>query len=76
MAPDARPFLDQVNPKTGRGKVKGRLNTADPAPHNHYVSKIIAFKIPGKLLNDFLWQYIVIHFMSPLYINPTQDEAF
>ena len=44
MAADARPFLHQVNLKTGRGKIESGLNTADSASNYHYVSKIIAFK--------------------------------
>ena len=42
MAANARRFLDQVNLKTGSGKIKRGLDTADPSPHNHNISKIIA----------------------------------
>ena len=40
MAPDARPFLNQVNLKTIGGKIKSGLNAADPSPHNHNIPKI------------------------------------
>jgi hypothetical protein len=43
MAANGRCFLDQVNLKTGSGKIKRGLNTADPSTDNHDVSKITAF---------------------------------
>jgi hypothetical protein len=51
MAPDARRFFDQVNLKTGRGKIKRGLNTADPSTHNHDVSEILVPNTLAKLLN-------------------------
>jgi hypothetical protein len=51
MAPDARRFLNQVNLKPGRSKIKRGLNTADPSTHNHDISKISVSKIFTKLLN-------------------------
>ena len=43
MAANARSFLNQVNLKTGSGKIKRGLNSADPSADNHYVSKISFF---------------------------------
>ena len=39
VAPNTRGLFNQVNLETGRRKVKGGLNAADPSPHNHDVSK-------------------------------------
>ncbi len=40
MPANTRPSLNQVNLKTGGGKIKRSLNTADPSTNNQYVSKI------------------------------------
>ena len=54
MAADARPFLNQINLKTGSGKIKRGLDTTNSAANNHYVSKIAVFKTVAKLLTFFL----------------------
>jgi len=51
MAPDARPFLNQVHLKTSIGKIEGCLNTADPSTNDHDVSEITVSETFGKLLN-------------------------
>ncbi len=54
MAPNARPFLNQVHLKTGIRKIEGSLNTADPPTDDHDVSDIlIVSDILTKLLNIF-----------------------
>lgn len=53
MAPDARPFFYQVDLKTGGGKIKRGLDTADPRADNHYVSEITLPETFTKLLNIF-----------------------
>jgi len=40
MTPDAWCLFDQVYLKTGRGKIKRGLNTADPPTNNHYIPEI------------------------------------
>ena len=62
---DARSLLNQINFKTSGGKIKRSLDTADAAADNQNVSIITAAKISGYLLNDFLWQYFVSHYLSP-----------
>jgi hypothetical protein len=57
MAANARRFLNQVNPKTGRGKIKRGLNTADPSTNNHYVSKIPVRETLSKLFNLFFFHF-------------------
>jgi hypothetical protein len=41
LAANGRRFINQVNPKTRIGKIKGGLNTADPTTDNQNISKII-----------------------------------
>ena len=53
VAPDARPFFYQVDLKTGGGKIKRGLDTADPRADNHYVSEITLPETFTKLLNIF-----------------------
>jgi hypothetical protein len=55
MAANARRFLNQVNLKTGRGKIKGGLNTADPSTNNHHVSKIPVRETLTNLFNLFFF---------------------
>ncbi len=50
MAPNARPFFNQVNLISCSCKIKRGLNTANPSTNNHYVSKVTVF----------------VHFLSPL----------
>ncbi len=64
MATNARCFLYQVNLKTGRGKIKRGLNTADPSTHNHYVSKIAATKVCRRLQDFFDRHYFVFHYST------------
>ncbi len=40
MAANGRRFVDQVNLKTRRAKIKRSLNTADPSTDNHNITKI------------------------------------
>jgi hypothetical protein len=61
MAANGRRFLDKVNLKTGRGKIKRGLNTADPSADNHNISKIAVRELPAKLFNLFFF-----HFYPPL----------
>jgi hypothetical protein len=65
MAPDARCFLDQVDLKTRSGKVKRGLNTTDPSPNDHDVSKITVSTILKKLFDVFSDRYYVFHVLSP-----------
>ena len=65
---DARSLLNQINLKTGSGKIKRGLNAADAAADNQNISKITAAKISGYLLNDFFWQNFVSHYLSPHHI--------
>ena len=65
MAPDARCLLDQVHLKTRRSEIKRGLNTADPSPNNHYVSKLTVPETLTKLLNIVFERYDVFHFLSP-----------
>ena len=53
VAADGRRSLDKVDLKPGRGKIKRGLNPADPATHNHHVSKITVPGTFGKLPNPF-----------------------
>ncbi len=57
MAADARRFLNQVNLKTGSGKIKGGLNAADPSADDHHISKIPVSAVFTKLLRLILFQY-------------------
>jgi hypothetical protein len=41
MAANGGCFLDQIDLKTGSGKIKRGLNTADPSTNNHYVSTMV-----------------------------------
>jgi hypothetical protein len=68
MPADARALLNQINLKTGGGKIKRGLDAADAAADYQNVSKITAAKISGYLLNDFSWQKIVSHYRSPHHI--------
>jgi len=65
MAPNGRRFLNQVNLKTRTGKIKRRLNTADPSTHNHDIANITVSKTFTKFLNIFFEQYDIFHFLSP-----------
>jgi hypothetical protein len=40
MSADGRCFLDQINPKTGCGKIKRGLNPADASADHHDVSEV------------------------------------
>jgi hypothetical protein len=51
MAANGRCLVDQVNLKTGSGKIKRALNTAYPSTDNHYVSKITLCETITKLFN-------------------------
>jgi hypothetical protein len=61
MAADGRRPFNQVNLKTGSGEIKRGLNTADPSPDNHDVSKITVRETFTELLNWFFF-----HFQPPL----------
>jgi hypothetical protein len=45
--------FDKVNLETGNGKIKRRLNAADPPTHHHDISKITVAKTFAQLL-DFV----------------------
>jgi hypothetical protein len=64
MAPNARLFLNQVNLKTGSGKIERGLDTADPSANNHYVSKITVSETFTKLFDLFFF-----HFPISLLLN-------
>jgi len=51
VAPDARRFFNQVNPKTGSGKIKRGLNTAYASTNDHDVSKMGVSNALTELLN-------------------------
>jgi hypothetical protein len=55
MAANARGLFNQVNLKTGRGKIKRGLNAADSSTDNHYVAYIVLFKALAEL-PEFLFQ--------------------
>jgi len=59
MAPDARGFLNQVNPKTRSGKIKRGLNTADPSTNNHHIAKITVRETFIKLFNLFFFHFFM-----------------
>jgi hypothetical protein len=61
MAPNARRFVNQVDLKTGSGKIKRGLNAADPSTNNQDISKITVRETLTKLLNLFFF-----HFYPPL----------
>jgi hypothetical protein len=65
MAADGRCFLNQVNLKTGNGKIEGGLNTGDSSTHHHYIPEIIIHKAFTKQLNFFFKQQFFFHFRSP-----------
>jgi hypothetical protein len=45
MAANGRCLIDQVDLKTGSGKIKRGLHTADPAANNHDIPKITVLKL-------------------------------
>jgi len=51
MAPDARRLFNEVHLKTGGGKIKRCLNTADSSTDDQYVSEITVSKTLAKLLH-------------------------
>jgi hypothetical protein len=57
MAADARRFFNQVDLKTGSGKIKRGLYTAYPTANNHYVSKITVSKTFTKLFDLFFFHF-------------------
>jgi hypothetical protein len=44
MAANGRRLVDQINLKTGSGKIKRGLDPADPSTDNHYITEMAAFK--------------------------------
>jgi hypothetical protein len=63
MAPDARRLFDQAYLKTGRGKIKRGLNTADPSTNNHYIPEITLHETFTGLFN-----LIFFHFSPSLLL--------
>ena len=68
VAPNGRRSFNKINLKTGSGKIKRCLNTADPSTDNHDVSKITVRKSFTKLFNLFFFQKFFFHFVSPQQI--------
>jgi hypothetical protein len=65
MTPNARRFFNEVYLKTGTGKVERGLDTTDPSPNNHDVSKIIVSKRFRKFFNIVFERYYIFHIPSP-----------
>ena len=59
MTPNARPSVNQINLKTRSGKIKRRLNTADPSTNNQYVSKITVRETLTELLYLFFFHFSI-----------------
>ena len=64
MAPDARGFLHQINPKTRRGQIQRGLNTADPSTDNQDIANSIVGETITKLFHRFFF-----HCAVPLQIS-------
>jgi hypothetical protein len=65
MAANAWRLLDQVHLEAGRSKIERGLDTADPSPNDHDVSKITVSTILKKLFDVFSDRYYVFHVLSP-----------
>jgi hypothetical protein len=57
MAANGRCLVDQVNLKTGIGKIKRGLNTADPSTDNHNIPKITVCETFKKLFTVFFFHF-------------------
>jgi hypothetical protein len=62
MAANGRCLVDQVNLETRSGKIKRGLNTADPSPDNHDVSKIIACETSINTVRETLTKLVFNYF--------------
>jgi len=64
MTPDARCLFDHVYLKTGVGKIKRGLNTADPSTNNHYIPEITLHETFTELFGLSFF-----HFISPYQVS-------
>ena len=71
MAANGRRLFDQVNLKTRSGKIKRRLNAADPSTDNHHISKMTACETFANTVCEtftnlvFNFFEFFIHLLSP-----------